>query len=310
MNQIKKIKYFFIIILISSSILSKDQKMSYNHLSDKEKYIILQKGTEEAFSGKFYDHKEQGQYICKQCNAPLFLSKDKFDAKCGWPSFDDEIPGAVIRVKDKDGIRTEIICSTCKGHLGHVFEGEGFTRKNIRHCVNSTSLSFQDAKTKEDNYATAIFASGCFWGTEYWLQKIPGVKSTTVGYIGGSIKNPNYEEVCSGETGHAEATKVVYNPEEVSYEELVKVFFETHDPTQTNRQGPDIGSQYRSAIFYLDDKQKKIAEQMTTILKNKGIDVVTELKKANEFWEAENYHQDYYKKSEKKPYCHSYKKLF
>jgi len=302
---VKKNIIFFLIILINLVTLSKEQKMPYNHLSNKEKDIILHKGTEKAFSGEFYDHKERGGYFCKQCNAPLFLSKDKFDSGSGWPSFDDTITGALLKVTDKDGARTEILCSACKGHLGHLFKGEGFTVKNVRYCVNSTSLSFSAEKIKEDTYNTAIFASGCFWGSQYWWKKVLGVKSTVVGYIGGTFNNPTYEDVCLKHTGHAEAVKVVYNTSKVSYEELVRVFFKIHDPTQKNRQGADIGSQYRSAIFYLNDSQKKIAIKIINILIEKKINVVTNLEKANRFWDAENYHQDYYKKSNKQPYCHS-----
>ncbi len=158
--------------------------------------------------------------------------------------------------------------------------------------------------------ARAIFASGCFWGTEYHLSKVDGVISTTAGYIGGHKENPTYEEVCEGTTGHAEATEVIYDPAKVSYEELARLFFETHDPTQLNRQGPDIGHQYRSGIFYLDDEQKAVAEKLIGLLKNKGYDVVTEVTEATTFWEAEDYHQDYYDHKGTLPYCHVYEKKF
>lgn len=156
----------------------------------------------------------------------------------------------------------------------------------------------------------AIFASGCFWGTQYYLQKAKGVISTAAGYIGGTKDNPTYPEVCTGRTGHAEAVEVVFDPAVISYEELAKLFFETHDPGQKNRQGPDIGTQYRSGIFYLDEEQKATAEKLINILKAKGYPVVTEVTPATTFWKAEDYHQDYYDKKNGNPYCHFYTKKF
>ncbi len=158
--------------------------------------------------------------------------------------------------------------------------------------------------------ARAIFASGCFWGTEFYMQKAKGVLSTTVGYTGGKKDNPTYKEVCTGLTGHAEAVEVLYDPALTSYEELTKLFFETHDPGQKDGQGPDIGTQYRSAIFYLDEEQKKTAEKLIAVLREKGYPVVTELTKAGVFWKGEDYHQDYYDKKNGNPYCHFYRKKF
>ncbi|MCH7730931.1 MAG: bifunctional methionine sulfoxide reductase B/A protein [Candidatus Marinimicrobia bacterium] len=282
--------------------------MTYNKLTPEEEDVILQKGTERPYSGKYANQHETGIYTCKQCNVQLYRSEDKFDSHCGWPSFDNEIEGAVKRVPDADGVRTEIVCNNCGAHLGHVFLGERFTSKNTRHCINSISMNFVAAdKVKTQR---AVFASGCFWGTEYHLSKVDGVISTTVGYTGGHKDNPTYKEVCTGTTGHAEAIEVIYDPEKVTYKELAKLFFETHDPTQLNRQGPDIGYQYRSEIFYLNDEQRETAEKLITILKKKGYGVVTKVTHANTFWEAEDYHQDYYDKKRTLPYCHFYMKKF
>ncbi len=285
--------------------------MRYNKLTPEEQRVILNKGTEMPFTGKFYLHKEKGTYTCKQCGAPLYRSEDKFDSQCGWPSFDDEIPGAVKRVPDVDGIRTEIVCANCGGHLGHVFLGEGFTAKNTRHCVNSISMNFipanEGSKVRTEK---AYFAGGCFWGVEYFFQKEKGVISTQVGYMGGQLKNPTYDEVCEGNSGHAETMEVVYDPSQANYETLARLFFEIHDPTQVNRQGPDIGDQYRSEIFYVNNEQKKVVDKLINILKEKGYKVATRVTKADTFWKAENYHQSYYQKNGQQPYCHGYQKRF
>ena len=284
--------------------------MDYNKLTPAEERVIINKGTEMPYTGEFYKHSEKGTYTCRQCGAALYLSDDKFDSNCGWPSFDDEIDGAVKRVLDADGRRTEIVCANCGGHLGHVFEGERLTAKDTRHCVNSISMDFVPGQTEQKKTETAIIASGCFWGTEYYLKKPEGVKSTTVGYTGGHIGNPSYEQVCTGRTGHAEAVKVVFDPRVISYEKVLKLFFETHDFTQVNRQGPDIGEQYRSVVFYTNDKQKVIAEKLVKTLSEKGYKVATTIEKAGTFYDAEKYHQDYYHKSGGTPYCHIRREVF
>jgi peptide methionine sulfoxide reductase msrA/msrB len=303
------------IFILSITISTMGQKTEYNKLTPEEERVIIHKGTEIPYSGEYYYHDEEGIYTCKQCGAELYRSTDKFDAQCGWPSFDDEIEGAVTRTLDADGRRTEITCTNCGGHLGHVFLGEGFTEKNTRHCVNSISLDFKplieispiEPVSKEE---TAYFASGCFWGTEYHFENKEGVISTEVGYMGGHIKNPSYREVCTGRTGHAETLKVVFDPSKVSYEDLAKIYFETHDPGQLNRQGPDIGTQYRSAVFYTTDAQKETIDKLIKILRDKNYKVVTELVEADKFYPAENYHQNYYTKKGGTPYCHIYQKKF
>ncbi len=283
-----------------------EQKM-YRKLTPEEKRIIIHKGTEPPFSGKYYNHYEQGTYSCKRCGAELYASSSKFKSGCGWPSFDDQIPGAVKWQRDADGFRTEIICANCGAHLGHVFLGEGLTPKNVRHCVNSISMDFVPAAKQTER---AIFASGCFWGTEYHFKRAPGVISTTVGYTGGRISKPTYRQVCTDRTGHAEAIEVVFDPSKTSYEQLARLFFETHDFTQLNRQGPDVGTQYRSAIFYLDENQRQVAMRLADELRKKGYDVKTQIAPADKFWPAEQYHQDYYEKTAGVTYCHAYKKIF
>ncbi len=156
----------------------------------------------------------------------------------------------------------------------------------------------------------AYFAGGCFWGTDYFLRRANGVLDVTVGYMGGDSRSPTYEEVCTGETGHIETNAVAFDPAVISYESLAKLFFEIHDPTQVNRQGPDIGEQYQSVVFYTDDKQKAAAERLIDRLSTNGLRVVTKLRPAQAFWKAEDYHQNYYGKNGKQPYCHGYVKRF
>jgi peptide methionine sulfoxide reductase msrA/msrB len=305
----KQVLFTLLIIIAMGTNTFSQEKLNYNDLSKQESKVIDSKGTEAPFTGKYTSYSGKGTYICKKCGAALYYSSSKFKSDCGWPSFDDEIKGAVNRYPDPDGFRTEIECANCGAHLGHVFTGERLTAKNIRHCVNSVSLDFVPSQLEPGRYGTAIFAGGCFWGVEYFLQKSPGVISVTSGFTGGHVKNPSYKEVCTGRTGHAEAVKIIYDPEKTTYEKLLKLFLEIHDPTQIGGQGPDLGDQYRSEIFYLNDDQR-IADKNIEILKDKGLKVVTAVTKASEFYDAEDYHQDYYFKNGKVPYCHAYTKRF
>ena len=325
MNLLSKLELHmyknFILILVSLMVLwscspqeessnnsvppsSTKQQINKDGLTAEEERIIVHKGTEPPGSGEYNKFYEDGIYLCKRCELPLFRSESKFDSKSGWPAFDDNISDAVKEVPD--GSRTEIVCAKCDGHLGHVFMNEGFTDKNTRHCVNSLSMKF----LPENKYGKAIFASGCFWGTEYFLQKAEGVISTSCGYIGGHTKNPTYKAVCTGSTGHAEAVEVIYDKSKTNFETLCKLFFETHNPTQLNRQGPDIGTQYRSEIFFLNEEQKTVSNKLIDELKGNGLAVVTKVTKASEFYDAEDYHQDYYIKKNGIPYCHKLEKKF
>ena len=291
----------------------KPWKSNIDRLSEFEKHVVIKKGTERAFSGAYVYTKEDGIYRCKVCDAPLYRSSDKFESHCGWPSFDDAIPGAIREVPDRDGKRTEIVCANCGAHLGHVFRGEGYTEKNTRHCVNSISLQFEK---KEKQAATApalakaYFAGGCFWGVEYYMEQIKGVSKVRSGFMGGSVKNPGYYDVVRGDTGHLEAVEVVYDPAQVSFETLVKTFFEIHDPTQTDGQGPDIGSQYLSAVFVNSDKERQVVNRLIALLEKKGYKIATKVLDASIFYEAESYHQDYYERKGTMPYCHRRVKRF
>ena len=268
----------------------------YTNLSPEERKIIVDKGTEDPFTGEYNEFFEAGLFICRACKAPLYESNTKFNAGCGWPSFDDELEGAVVRKEDfsTGRVRTEICCSKCDGHLGHVFEGEQITEKNTRHCVNSLSILFKSYK----NLSKVYFGAGCFWSVEKLFKRQKGVYLSQVGYMGGDTENPRYKDICTGDTNHAEVVEVYYDEKVISFTDLLNIFWENHNPTTPNQQGFDIGSQYRSVVFYTSENQKKIAEESILIQEsNWNKTIVTEVIIAPIFYRAEEYHQNYLNKN-------------
>lgn len=281
-------------------------------LSPEESKVILKKGTEAAFCGNLVDNKKDGVYVCRLCGLPLFSSKHKFESGTGWPSFFQPFDNDHIGYEKDTAYgmeRIEITCARCGGHLGHVFE-DGPKPTNLRYCLNSVSLTFVDGKdplpaeSQPIKTATAYFAGGCFWGVEDRFQQTPGVIDAVSGYMGGKKENPTYKEVCYSDTGHAETVKVVFDPAVITYRDLLEKFFKYHDGTQLNRQGPDVGDQYRSAIFASDDTQ--LAEAKAFIESKQGTGryktrkIVTQVEAvavAGKFYEAEDYHQDYHTKN-------------
>ncbi len=271
-------------------------------LSPEQFRVLFQKGTERAFSGQFNDFWEEGIYLCAACRTPLFRSQDKYDHRTGWPSFRESFSEANLEYDNDLSLgthRIEVRCAVCGGHLGHLFY-DGPAPSGKHFCINSAAMRFLPAAEAEGlTTAVATFAAGCFWGVEYKLSQIEGVLETIAGYSGGQTTAPTYRQVLSGKTGHAEAVQVVYDRNLISYDQLVRKFFELHDPTQDNRQGPDVGPNYRSAIFYHHQEQKEIAEKVKAELQASGRykkKIVTEISPFRSFYRAEEYHQKYYQK--------------
>jgi len=265
-------------------------------LTSDELAILKNKGTEAPFSGEYNDFFEAGIFICRACKTPLYESNTKFNSGCGWPSFDDEIENAIVRYEDLSGVRvrTEICCAKCDGHLGHVFTGEQITEKDTRHCVNSLSLQFK-AYT---NLEKATFGAGCFWQVEKIFKATSGVYLSSVGYMGGDTENPTYEEVCKGQTNHAEVVHIHFNPDIISYDEVLEIFWNNHNPTTKNRQGLDAGTQYRSVVFFHSEEQMQIVESsLKQQSKNWKNPIVTQIVSAEKFYRAEEYHQNYLNKN-------------
>lgn len=271
-------------------------KKNIAKLSPEEKEIILNKGTESPFSGKYNDFYEAGVFVCRACASPLYEANTKFDAECGWPSFDDEISGAIKRIPDYSGgkIRTEICCSFCDGHLGHVFLGEQITKKNTRHCVNSLSICFRPYK----QLSQATFGAGCFWSIQQVFKNVTGVYLAQAGYMGGDSQNPTYEEICKGLTNHTEVINIYFDKVKIKYTELLDIFWENHNSTKLREKDLENKIQYRSVIFYYNQEQKLIAEASKKTQKEKiEKNIITDICAAKIFFRAEEYHQNYLDKN-------------
>jgi len=270
-------------------------------LTPEEFTVTRKKGTERAHSSEMCSLFEPGNYVCVCCGTLLFDANEKFESGTGWPSFTQPVAdNAIAYHKDISHgmVRVEAVCNSCGAHLGHVFP-DGPKPSGLRYCMNAVAL-----KKVESNERKATFGGGCFWCTEAVFAELEGVLKVDSGYSGGNIANPTYREVCSGLTGHAEVVEVTYNPQQISYTDLLRIHLSTHNPTTLNRQGADAGTQYRSVIFYRDETEKSTAiEVISEIQAVYDAPIVTVVAPLDYFYKAEDYHQDYYANNSQEGYC-------
>ncbi|MCC5875190.1 MAG: bifunctional methionine sulfoxide reductase B/A protein [Candidatus Sumerlaeia bacterium] len=291
----------------------------WRELLDGEQFRVMrQHGTEPAFCEGLLDNEEEGFYLCRGCNLPLFESTAKFDSGTGWPSFYKPVwRGNIMERHDNSyGMsRIEILCPRCESHLGHVFP-DGPEPTGLRYCVNSASMKFalpdEMAGFAESAHQVSlgeiVLAGGCFWCVEAVFLALDGVVEVTSGYAGGDASTANYRAVTTGRTGHAEVVRIVYDRGRIGLEEILRVHFATHNPTTLNRQGNDVGTHYRSAIFYANETEKEFAQLFIDDLGESGLftdPIVTSLEPLDAFYPAEEYHQNYTCRNPFNPYVRS-----